>query len=74
MALTLRRAREIAGFSPTDFAKAIGISVAHMSNLEAGRANPSHVVALRIAEVLRESRMRGLAVEDIAFSCADTAA
>lgn len=67
MPLTLKQWREIAGLTQTDLARELTVTVGHICNLESGASNPSHKLALRSAEVLRECRMRGLSVEDIVF-------
>lgn len=66
--LTLTEARNLAGLTITALAQQAGISVSHVSNLEAGRGgSPSHETVLRIWRVLNE-QMPGLRVEDIVLS------
>lgn len=60
----LRRARERAGLSLTETAGTAGVSRRYVTEAEAGRANPSVLVLLRLARALRVGLPDLLSIED----------
>lgn len=58
----LRSLRRKKGYTQTEFAKKIGISRTHLSNIEHGKAEPSGNIILKIGNAL------GVKVEKIFFN------
>lgn len=61
----LRNARIEAGFTQYGLADRVNISRSHYSQIESGRKNPSHKVAVNIKVALRKT-------EDSVFDVSDT--
>ena len=61
----LRNARIDAGFTQYGLAERVHISRSHYSQIESGRKNPSHKVAVNIKVVLRKT-------DDSLFDVSDT--
>lgn len=53
--IQLQRAREAAGLSQSELAKAIGIPVGSVKNYEQGRREPKLFVAVKLAATLKVS-------------------
>lgn len=49
----LTELRERSGFTKSEFARAIGVSAPHITDIEAGRRGPSPSLLLEMAKVLK---------------------